>query len=99
MASPQVRAVVESIGANARRWRERRNLTQAQLAERGGFDIRYYRFIERGRTNLTIEALVRLAGVLGVEPAALLRKAKLRPGRVGRPPQKASGRKTASGAR
>ena len=61
------------IAANVRRRRERRGLTQENLSERAGFDIRFFRFIEQGRKDISVSTLARLANVLGCDPGALLR--------------------------
>ena len=82
----EARALLESIAANVRRGRARAGLTQEAFAERTGFDIRFVQRVERGRVNMSIETLARLAAALDVRPAALLRNARLQAPRTGRPP-------------
>ncbi len=54
--------------------RERRGLTQAQLAEKVGVTREYITMLETGaRRNPAIEILVRLAKALNVEVGRLLR--------------------------
>jgi transcriptional regulator with XRE-family HTH domain len=77
-------------GANVRKLRERRRLTQEQLAELAGIEARYVRLIERGRMNVTLAVLVAVGDALGVEPARLFRPADLLPARPGRPRNKTS---------
>lgn len=88
MASPRAFPFRAYVGANVQRLRRKNKLTQEQLAERAGIEARYIRTIERGQTNLTLDVLVRLAEVLGVDPRLLLRPADLEPARPGRPPRR-----------
>ncbi len=74
------------IGANVRRVRERRNITQRRLADDADLDYRFVQRVERGHTNMSVLVLAAIAKVLRIRPAALLRQAKLRPARPGRPP-------------
>jgi transcriptional regulator with XRE-family HTH domain len=73
------------IGANTRRWRLKRGLTQEGLAEVADLDLRFIQRIERGATNLSVSVLVALSDALDVEPTALFKAAKLSPARPGRP--------------
>jgi transcriptional regulator with XRE-family HTH domain len=88
MLTEEVRKFLGYIGANVRRERERKELTQEDLMGLTKFDPRFIRLIERGQGNMTIETLVRLAKALEVSPAALLRPRTLAPPRPGRPPKK-----------
>jgi transcriptional regulator with XRE-family HTH domain len=60
------------IGANVRRLRKARGLSQEALAPKAGIDMRYLGSIERGEANPTIGVLADLAKVLGVHPSILL---------------------------
>lgn len=60
------------VGANVRRLRKERRLTQEQLAFELELTTRYVGMIERGETSVTLRVLGKLAGVLAVSPAALL---------------------------
>lgn len=93
MSDKRVRAVLASIGANVRRSRLRKGLTQEGLAERCSVEPRTIQSIERARTNLSIAVLVSVADGLGVDPRSLMRPGELGPARPGRPPKKK--RKTA----
>lgn len=75
----------ESLGGNVARLRSKRAMTQEDLAHATGLDVRYLQRIERGRVNVSLKGLAALARALGVEPRALLRPAKVRPARPGRP--------------
>lgn len=60
------------VGANVRRLRKERELTQEQLAMETGIDLTYLGGIERGRRNPSLKVLVSLATALGVQPHELL---------------------------
>lgn len=62
------------LGENVRRLRERRGWTQDQLAEQAGLHYTYVSGIERGRRNVTIDVLARIASALRVRPPDLLRE-------------------------
>lgn len=85
MPAPTVQELLESIAENVRRTRARLGMTQEALCEAAGFDIRFIQKVERARLNFSVETLARIATALEVKPAALLRSAKLRPARPGRP--------------
>jgi transcriptional regulator with XRE-family HTH domain len=61
------------LGSQLRRVRTRRNLTQEALAERVGIHPAYLGSIERGRRNVPLDTLCRLAWALRLEPHELLR--------------------------
>jgi transcriptional regulator with XRE-family HTH domain len=61
------------LGAHLRSARTRRNLTQEALAERIGIHPSYLGSIERGRRNVPLDTLCRLAWALRLEPHDLLR--------------------------
>lgn len=60
------------VGANVRRFREAKGLTQEQLSERSGFGQNYLSDLERGRRNPTVVTVYELAQALGTTPADLL---------------------------
>lgn len=60
------------VGANVRRARIERGLTQEQLAVLSGFSQQYISDLERGRRNPTVVSLWELAQPLAVQPADLL---------------------------
>lgn len=83
-----VQRTLTSIAANIRRIRERRALTQERLAELTELEPRTIQHLETGKANPTIGLVVTVASALGVSVATLLRPAKLRPRRAGRPRQR-----------
>jgi transcriptional regulator with XRE-family HTH domain len=88
MRSARVNEVLGSIGANVRRLRKQRGLTQEKLAELAGAEARWVQEVEGGRANSTITVLVALADALKVDPRVLLEPARLAPATPGRPRKK-----------
>lgn len=60
------------VGKNVRRFRQRANMTQEQLAFAAEIDLTYVGGIERGKRNPSVLVLVRIATALGAKPAELL---------------------------
>jgi transcriptional regulator with XRE-family HTH domain len=53
--------------------RQRVGITQMDVANLAGINVAHYGRIERGIGNPNLETLIRLAGVLGVDPGDLVR--------------------------
>lgn len=62
------------IGENLRRARKARGLSQEKLAAEVDLDMRQLGRIERGESFPSMGSLIKLAEVLGAEPADLLRR-------------------------
>ncbi|HEU0205127.1 MAG TPA: helix-turn-helix transcriptional regulator [Pseudolysinimonas sp.] len=60
------------LGERFRAERLRVGLTQMDLSNLAGMNVANYGKIERGLGNPNFETLVRLAGVLGIDPGRLL---------------------------
>lgn len=60
------------LGANLRRLRDERELTQEELAERSGVQAGEISRIERGQRDPRVSTVIRLAKALRVPPARLL---------------------------
>lgn len=60
------------VGANIRRLRKAKGLTQEQLAHEAGMAMRYVAGVERGQENTSLRFMVKIAEALGAEPASLL---------------------------
>jgi transcriptional regulator with XRE-family HTH domain len=63
------------VGANIRRLRKAKGLTQEELAHEAGMAMRYVAGVERGEENPSLKFLVKIAEALSVEPATLLARA------------------------
>ena len=61
---------VGPVGRVIREWRERRNLTQRELATRSGLHLGSIGAYERGERNPQMDALARICFALEVEPSA-----------------------------
>lgn len=85
MGGLTIAAVQGYVGANVRRLREERGLTQEALAETAGLDVRQINRAEGGRHAMNLGTLVMLANALNVSPAALLQPANMPEIKRGRP--------------
>lgn len=65
------------VGANLKRLRKARGLSQEALAGEAGLAMRHLGRIERGEGNPTVAVLGKLADVLGVHPAEFYTANKL----------------------
>ena len=63
----------DRFAANLRATRIGTGLSQEELASRAELDRTYVSSVERGRRNISIDNIGRLAEALGVHPAELLR--------------------------
>lgn len=84
----RVQEVLAHVGANVRRFRMKRDLTQGQLADAAGLDRQTIRDLEVGKANPSTGNLVLIADALGVRPGLLFRPRELPEIRRGRPPKK-----------
>jgi transcriptional regulator with XRE-family HTH domain len=64
-----------TVGANVRRLRKDRGLTQEDLAGVAELDVSYVRGIEAGRRNPSLMVMVALADALDAKPTDLFRRA------------------------
>lgn len=68
----KVTAVSKKIGQSLRRIREKKDITQEQLALDAGLNRAYIGYIERGERNPSTDTLVKIAKALKVSPKDLL---------------------------
>ncbi|RWD50808.1 MAG: helix-turn-helix transcriptional regulator [Mesorhizobium sp.] len=61
------------VGRNVQRIRQKKRLTQEQLAEISGFSQQYISGLEKGRRNPTIVTIYELASALDVSHMDLVR--------------------------
>jgi len=64
---------MQKFGAVVRSLREKRGLTQEELAERAEVSATYIGYIERGDNVPTLIVILQIASALSVRPAELLR--------------------------
>ena len=62
-----------TVGANVRRLRQARKLSQEQLAYEAEIDVTYLRGIEAGRRNPSLMVMVRIATAVSAKPTDLFR--------------------------
>lgn len=65
--------VAMRVGRNLRSIREKRGLSQNEMAKVIGMDLARYGRIERGLVNLKLQSVERLADRLGVDPLDFFR--------------------------
>ncbi|MFI5297223.1 MAG: helix-turn-helix domain-containing protein [Polyangiales bacterium] len=85
MEPAKQRTIRKSIAANIRRLREEQGLSQAELAERSGVDLRVLQRIESGKVDFRVSSFVALAEALTVTAGPLVEPASLSPRKRGRP--------------
>lgn len=71
------------VAANLRRIRREKGFSQETLAYEAGINRGYISKLEKGATWAGLEILVKLSGVLQVEPADFLQRPSRRSGRKG----------------
>jgi transcriptional regulator with XRE-family HTH domain len=64
--------ILKAAGNRLREARTRAGLTQKQLGDKAGVKQSYVFELERGRTNITLNTLVKMADVLGMDVRDLL---------------------------
>lgn len=62
----------EETGKRIRALREKKGLTQAQVAEKAGIHVNYYARVERGEPNPRIPIIEKIAKALGVKSSDIL---------------------------
>lgn len=83
---PQIARVLGFVGANIKRLRTKRGLTQEALASGASMDLRFLQRLEYGQTNVGVAVLVKVSEVLGVKPGVLLKETEPAPkAKRGRP--------------
>lgn len=84
------RAITEDIirqrlSINVRTLRNGARLTLKKSSERAEMHWRHWQKIEAGQVNITLQTLVRLADVLAIDPADLLREPPAREAKTSEP--------------
>jgi len=68
--------ILKSIGANVKRLRKRKGLSQESLADLACLHRTYVGAVERGERNVSAENIAKIAAALGIEPYMLLKKVR-----------------------
>ncbi len=71
--------IAPRVGRAIRKYREQNGLSQEELAERSGLHRTYISLVERGRRNITVDALTQIAEALEVYPSRLIADAEKEP--------------------
>lgn len=85
MAPRKKKQVRESIAANVANTRKRARMTQATLAERSHVDVRTIQDLEGAVYDIKAYTLLAVADSLGKPIDSLVRPAKMKPRKRGRP--------------
>lgn len=85
MRDREVQRALRHFGANVRRHRLRKRMTQGDLAEMVGVEPLFIRVLERAQRAPSFATLVRLLVALGVDASDLFTPAELQPNPRGRP--------------
>jgi transcriptional regulator with XRE-family HTH domain len=75
--------IAPRVGRVIRKYRESIGLSQEELAERSGLHRTYISLVERGRRNITVDALTQIAEALEVYPSKLMSEAEKEPDAAG----------------
>lgn len=70
--------LAEAFALNLRDWRQQREMSQGELADKIGSSLSYISLLERGKRTPSLEVIERAADALGVENIDLLIPAKAR---------------------
>ena len=62
------------FGRRVRHYRAQQQISQEELADRAALDRTYMSSIERGKRNVSLENICRIARALNVDPAELVRE-------------------------
>ncbi len=69
MDSPKTR---KEVGIKIKAAREKKRMTQAEVAEKADMNTNYYACIERGEVNPSLDKLYAIIKALGVKSSAIL---------------------------
>ncbi len=87
----QFDAIEKYVGGNVRRLRIEKGMTQVQLAETVGIEVKTLQRIEAGFGNCTARVLAAFSDVFGVSPGDFFTHAEIPPRKRGRPKKVSNG--------
>lgn len=67
----------KKLGERVRELRKSAGITQEELGEKAALNYKFIGELERGRVNVSLDSIVRIAGALGVKTGDLLSKEKM----------------------
>ncbi len=73
----KIKETRKMLGERIRELRIFAGLTQEQLGEKASLNYKFIGELERGRVNVSLDSLVKLASALGVNPGSFFAKDKL----------------------
>lgn len=73
----KIRETRKNLGERIRELRNAAGITQEKLGERASLNYKFIGELERGRVNVSLDSLVKLASALGVAPGSFFAKGKL----------------------
>ncbi len=76
MKISKIKATRKKLGGRIRELRKAAGITQEELGERASLNYKFIGELERGRVNVSLDSLVKLASALGVTPASFFAKEK-----------------------
>jgi len=76
MAKDELKAIATTVGKTIKRYRQKLNISQEELAERSGIHRTFMSHVECATRNITIFNLVKIAKALKVKPSVLLEDIK-----------------------
>ena len=76
MAKNEIKSLGLIVGKTIRKYRQKLNISQEELAERAGIHRTFMSHVECATRNITVYNLVKIARALKVRPSALLEDLK-----------------------
>lgn len=62
-----------NVGEKIRYFRKEKHFSQKKLAQQAGISNTYLCDVEKGRSNCSLETLIKLAGALNINPEELIK--------------------------
>lgn len=72
----KIKATRKKLGERIRELRKSAGITQEELGEKASLNYKFIGELERGRVNVSLDSIVKIASALGVQPDSFFSKAK-----------------------